>query len=474
MDLELSEEQRRVLQLLTDGHNVFLTGGGGVGKSFVIHAAVAQAKAQQKRVAITAPTGVAGELIGGTTLHALLGLGLAKDPVDRLLVAALRSNKIKNRWKAIDFLVIDEVSMLSPDLWTKVDRVARAVRQVYDKPLGGIQLLLCGDFYQLPPVPDAGQPPDAATFCFDTDVWQQCNLHTVVLTRTFRQEGDDAFAQLLHRLREGEYTAEDIDLLVGRVGAQLDGFAHIVPTRLYARRANVDKINADSLEALGEVETQVYQAGVYWELCVPKGAPLTDNRRKMMVDALKHAASEAKSVVKSELTLKVGAQVMLLCNLDMAQGLVNGSKGVVVNFAMPEHGSKVMPVVRFSNGVELMVQRHSWETVVEQAGTVYFKQVPLALAWALTIHKAQGVSLDCAEIQLDDSVFERGQAYVALSRVRTLGGLRLLSFHRSALKTHPRVKQFYSSLSSCVSKRPRSPDDAGSQPCKKSRRPLLF
>jgi ATP-dependent DNA helicase PIF1 len=448
---ELTPEQANVLALLRDGHNVFLTGGGGVGKSFVIHAAVNDARCRQKVVAITAPTGVAAELIGGGTLHSLLGLGLAKDDVEKTVASALKSGKIKNRWMALNLLVIDEVSMLSPDLFTKVDAVARAVRRQPHRPFGGIQLLLCGDFFQLPPVLNPPPLPHEPTFCFQTDVWVQCGLRAVQLTQTFRQLGDSRYAEMLNRLRFGDYNADDIDLLCGRVDAALVDFVDIVPTRLYARRINVDQINHDSLAALGEVETEVYNAAVHWELDVPKGVRIQDNKRAQMTHALQQVAAGEKHVVSKELTLKVGAQVMLVCNLDVENGLVNGSRGVVINFVQPDDGRKKMPVVKFMNGTEMMVNRFVWETAVEGAGTVFYRQVPLTLAWALTIHKAQGVSLDCAEIQLDDSVFAQGQAYVALSRVRTLNGLRLVSFKRTALKVHPLVKQFYSALDAATS-----------------------
>jgi len=447
--MELTTEQQHVLGLLRENCNVFLTGGGGVGKSFVIHAAVEAARAQGKQVAITAPTGVAAELIGGGTLHSLLGLGLAKESVEKTVRDALKSQKIRTRWTSLSLLVIDEVSMLSPDLFTKVDAVARAIRHCAHKPFGGIQLLLCGDFFQLPPVLNPPPLPHEPTFCFQTDVWAQATLTCVHLTETFRQQGDTAYAAMLNRLRLGDYNTDDIAMLISRVDAPLTDFAHIVPTRLFSRRVSVDEINNQSLDALGPTaETEVYSASVHWELETPKGVRLPDNKRATMVHALQQAASLEKHVVPKELTLKVGAQVMLVCNLDVENGLVNGSRGVVIGFVQPDDGRKKMPVVEFTNGQEMMIQRFVWETAVEGAGTVYYRQVPLTLAWALTIHKAQGVSLDCAEIQLDDSVFAQGQAYVALSRIRSLAGLRLVSFKRTALKTHPLVKSFYSTLKS--------------------------
>jgi ATP-dependent DNA helicase PIF1 len=451
---ELTREQTHVLECLDNGTNVFMTGGGGVGKSFVIKTAVERAQQNGKTVAITASTGVAADMIGGTTLHALLGLGLAKDPVDKLVACAFKSSKLQRRWRGIHLLVVDEVSMLDPDFFTAVDRVARALRRQPTIPFGGIQLLLSGDFFQLPPVMPRQRSASLPTFCFETEAWRDAALTVVQLTHIFRQHDDASFAALLNRARRGDYTHDDVDVLVQRVRAPLSEFAGIEPTRLYARRANVDEINEQSLRAIDCEDVHVYRSTVHWE--VEKGV-MNPNARQQMVRQLSQAAAaleSSMSMVKQELTLKVGAQVMLVCNLNVSAGLVNGSRGVVVRFALPPaappSATTLMPVVQFAKGQEVVVDRYCWEVQVEDAGTLYYRQVPLQLAWAVTIHKAQGLSLDCVELQLDNSVFEYGQAYVALSRVRSLAGLTLTAFAPRVLMAHPTVKAFYATLSSAA------------------------
>lgn len=446
---ELTSEQARVLQLLQDRHNVFLTGGGGVGKSFLIHTAVQHARAAGRRVAITASTGAAADVIGGTTLHALLGLGLAKDPVDKLVVAALRSHKIATKWQRLDVLIVDEVSMIDPAFFTAVDKVARAVRKQPDAPFGGLQLLLCGDFFQLPPVMPKTRDSALFSFCFQTDSWQSAQLHIVELTHIFRQVTDPMFTHLLQRARTGDYTVDDVDMLMQRVNVELVDFASIEPTRLFARRVNVDDMNHSNLAKLN-TQQETYNAHVRWTL----DADVNPARRDEMTKLLKHAAAnvDTHAAVKSEVTLKVGAQVMLLCNLNLQEGLVNGSRGVLTGFV--QQGGEQLPVVQFAKGRELTIDKFCWEIKVEDAGTIFYRQVPLQLAWAVTIHKAQGLSLDCVELQLDRSVFEYGQAYVALSRVRSLAGLRLTAFTRSTLMAHPLVKQFYASLATASAPAP--------------------
>lgn len=439
---ELTSEQARVLQLVQERHSVFLTGGGGVGKSFLIHTAVDQARAAGKRVAVTASTGAAADVIGGTTLHALLGLGLAKDPVDKLVVAALRSHKITKKWQRLDLLIVDEVSMIDPDFFTAVDRVARAVRRQPDAPFGNLQLLLCGDFFQLPPVLPKMRDPAQPSFCFQTDSWAAAQLHIVELTHIFRQVSDPTFTHLLQRARTGDYTVDDVDTLMQRVDVELVDFVNIEPTRLFARRVNVDEMNDFNLAQL-DTQTETYVAHVRWVL---DAESVNATRRDEMTRVLKQAAAnvDTHTAVKSEMTLKVGAQVMLLCNLNLAEGLVNGSRGVITRF-VPQGGEQ-LPVVQFAKGQELTIDKFCWEIKVEDAGTIFYRQVPLQLAWAVTIHKAQGLSLDCVELQLDRSVFEYGQAYVALSRVRSLAGLRLTAFTPATLMAHPLVKAFYASL----------------------------
>lgn len=465
----MSPEQSRVGEHISAGQNVFLTGGGGVGKSFIINAVVASEREKGRVVAVCASTGAAADHIGGTTLHSFLGLGLATDPLPQLIASL--SLKIKQRWQRTDLLVIDEISMVDPAFFEKIDGIARFIRRQPSAPFGGMQLLLSGDFFQLPPVITTSHTgtegrariaPDTLLFCFQTRAWTEAVQQTVDLKYSFRQAGDMAYYELLTRARVGECTMDDIDLLVGQINADLSEAARngIQPTRMHARRTNVDLINLEKLKELGDAEGHVYTGNFSYTVQAKRGREEDDGTsialgsttRQAKVTQLqkKVAAMQAYSntPTKMEVELRVGAQVMLLCNLDVANGLVNGSRGVICGFSSTAGTATPQPIVKFARSdAELVIQSYSWEYKQDNIGSVFFNQIPLQLAWAITIHKAQGLSLDCVEMALDKSVFERGQAYVALSRVRSLAGLRLLSFKPAVIVAHPLVIQFYNSVS---------------------------
>lgn len=446
-EVSLSPEQEAVVDCVFEGQNIFMTGPAGVGKSHVIRTIVERAREEGLRVALTASTGVAADLLGGTTIHTQLGLGLAKEPVEQLVNKARRSRKIKAKWSGLHLLVIDEVSMLDPDFFCKLDAILKGIYQS-DEPFGGLCLLLSGDFYQLPPVLDRNRDPAAPKFVFQTEAWRNGNITTVELTAIYRQRGDPTLGEVLRRVRTADHTVEDVEVLFSRKGAQLNLPEGIEPTCMYSRKQRVDAINDRKLAELPEdAESQTFTGSSFWQL----DTALTRSKRRRTTEPPKpkpekeQMLREAQAVIlrnvptPTTLQLKVGAQVMLLANLDQENGLVNGSRGVVTEFR------DGMPVVKFAN-CEFPVPPYSWEYVVDGAGIVTYRQTPLRLAWAITIHKAQGLSLDFVEMAVDASVFECGQAYVGLSRVRNLQGLRLTEFKPQYLKAHPLVKQFYNQL----------------------------
>lgn len=426
----ISEAQQSALDCALSGENVFITGGAGVGKSFLTSSIVDGLKEQGSAVKVTASTGAAACLVNGQTLHSLLGLGLAQESVELLISRALRNRKIVKTWREIDTLVIDEVSMIHPVFFTKLEKVAAAVRHS-TLPFGGIQIILVGDFFQLPPVPERGQSPSDPKFIFQTETWSRLQLRCVELTQIFRQDDDSEFAQTLRRIRRGVVEDEDVNLLFERLHADIDHAEGVIPTQLYARRDIVDKLNQQHLETLDG-------PSVFCEYEMTSSlATELDGTSKHALDALHRYTEEVCKNMRAvkQLELKVGAQVMMTVNRPDLD-LVNGSRGVVVRFVGD------VPVVRFA-GSTVMVSPHTWKHTRELVGEVLTSQIPLQHAWALTIHKAQGVSLDCAEISLDRSVFEFGQAYVALSRVRALSGLKLVGFKTNVIRADPIVTTFY-------------------------------
>ncbi|XP_043843659.1 ATP-dependent DNA helicase PIF1 [Dromiciops gliroides] len=409
---QLSQEQAQVLSAALRGKSIFFTGSAGTGKSYLLKRILGSLP--PKGTVVTASTGVAACHIGGTTLHAFAGIGSGKAPLAQCVALAQRPS-IRQSWLSCQRLVIDEVSMVEASLFDKLEAVARAVRQ-QDKPFGGIQLIICGDFLQLPPVTKNNQPPQ---FCFQAKSWRKCIQLTMELTEVWRQT-DQTFISLLQAVRLGRCSDEVTQQLkaTAKHKVERDG---ILATRLCTHQDDVALTNERRLQQLpGQIYS--YEA--------------VDSDPDMV------RTLDSQCPVSHLLQLKLGAQVMLVKNLAVSQGLVNGARGVVVGFEADGRG---LPRVKFLCGITEVVRTERW-TVHGPGGQLLTRQqLPLRLAWALSIHKSQGMTLDCVEISLA-RVFESGQAYVALSRARSLQGLRVLDFDPSVVRCDPRVLKFYASL----------------------------
>jgi len=425
----LTDEQQEVIKTLASGVNVFMTGSGGTGKSHVIKSLpqllaplLKEKLGHDPVICCTALTGCAALLLGAdaSTLHSWAGIGLGKDDVAELVFKIQRNGRSKKHWKQTDLLIIDEISMLTLDLLDKLDDIGKRMRRS-SAPFGGIQLLLVGDFCQLPPVIKDGD----LQFAFESSRWNTIVQRTIELKEIHRQK-DPVFQTVLGEARRGSLSLESITLLKGRMGLDWKK-QKIRPTLLFPKNAEVDMINAANLKALKGIRP--FMAGF-------KSSPKTkvDLTGEAFLRAV--AALDKDAMYRPKLELAVGAQVMLVKNLDVAGGLVNGSRGVVVRFA--EDGS---PVVEFLNGRLVPMALQEWP--IDGWVGVSRTQYPLRLAWACTIHKAQGATLDSALIDIGEGVFEVGQAYVALSRVKSLDSLFVHSFSPEAFRLHTKVEAFY-------------------------------
>ncbi|KAK8384958.1 hypothetical protein O3P69_014492 [Scylla paramamosain] len=408
----LTAEQRRVVQAVSSGQNVFFTGSAGTGKSFLLQHLVGSLPPES--TFITASTGVAASHIGGCTLHAFAGVGTGEGSLEQCLRLASRKAVVQ-QWRQCQHLIIDEVSMVDGLFFEKLEAIARAVRK-NNKPFGGIQLILCGDFLQLPPVTRRGE---RRVFCFQTSAWERCVTLTLELTDVKRQD-DPEFIQILQAVRLGRCSEEAAERLQQTVDncVERDG---IKASRLCTHRDDVDHINTAHLNELSGKERVFVSVD-------------SDVEQKGVLDA--------NTPVGSHLVLKVGCQVMLTKNLEVGRGLVNGARGVVTAFT---HGNTGNPMVRFLCGVTTEIKYEKWSVMMTAGYHVTRKQLPLQLAWAFSIHKSQGMTLDCAEMSFS-RVFEAGQVYVALSRARNLQGLKVLDFNPSCVRAHPDVLKFYHNL----------------------------
>eukprot|EP00850_Spirogloea_muscicola_P007305 SM000036S13349 [mRNA] locus=s36:729059:731408:- [translate_table: standard] len=440
-----SAAQMRVLRAIAEGRSVFVTGSAGTGKSFLLAHVLATLRSAAMygpdAVFVTASTGLAACNIGGTTLHSFAGIGLGRESAADLTSRILGRREARLRWLRAKALILDEVSMVDGDLFDKIEKIARNLKQS-EKPFGGIQLVVTGDFYQLPPVKEGGQPQ---RFAFEAESWGRCMGMQLELRHVFRQADRD-FVGLLNELRQGRCSAGTLQRLQScSSGAQLasaQGGDGIEPTRLYPHKVDVARENLGRLQQLrGEELTFV-------AMDIGGG----EHQRKLL-DATQAAR---------EVRLRVGAQVMLVKNLDQGAGLVNGARGVVEAFVTPvslaslgenaPHARQISasgrwPSVRFAclGGSPQVVGPESWS--INEGPKVLAKrvQVPLALGWALSVHKCQGMTLDRVETDLSKA-FDDGMVYVALSRVRSLEGLVLSGFDPRRIKVNPKVASFYEQI----------------------------
>ena len=400
--------QLQALHIMLSGMSVFLTGAPGAGKTYVLNEFIRRSRHLGKSVAVTASTGIAATHIGGTTIHSWSGLGIRDvlTPLDKEILYTHAN--LRKRYLGTDILVIDEVSMLHGKRLDMVNELAKHLRED-ERPFGGMQVVLVGDLFQLPPVDRTNGPAD---FVHTSVAWAELDPQICYLTEQHRQAGD-RLLDVLEAMRRGEVEDWHTEALMERLGKRPDADAAV--TRLYAHNIDVDSINRRHLAALGGDGHLFYMQ--------TKG-------RAAKVEQL------TKSVLAPEqLELKVGAEVMFVAN-DFPNGYVNGSRGKVVGF---KNGSPLVELA--GTGREIVVEPHSWALEEDGKRNAEVAQLPLRLAWAITIHKSQGMSLDAAEIDLSKS-FTPGMGYVALSRVRSLDGVYLNGINRMAMQLHPAIYEF--------------------------------
>jgi len=447
-EIKLTERQEYAFKLLKEGKSIFLTGPAGGGKSYLINL-FKKYYSDSLNIAVTATTGIAAISIGGTTIHSCLGLGLGNVTVKQLHEKVMKTPYLKKRWKTIDVLIIDEISMLSPDLFDTIEAVARAVRlgaprllvstndvsgesgeskedkksliknQVNGQPaFGGIQIIATGDFAQLPPV-------KCDKFCFEASTWDSVIQETVFLDQIVRQRNPE-FQDVLNSIRKGEITKKVKELLKSRENVELKNEFGIKPTKIFMTNAEIDFNNEKELDLLAEKGNEFHE--FVWSV------------EFFSSERVKDYAKDLEKIRKSclatdRLQICEEAQVMLLKNIDLEAGLANGSRGVIVGF---EAG---YPVVRFLNGEERTIYHDSWDFYENERKWATVTQLPLKVAWCISSHKCQGMTLDFAEVDLS-SVFEYGQAYVALSRVKNPEGLCIRNLNFSKIKAHPKYLEF--------------------------------
>lgn len=342
-------------------------------------------------------------------------------------------------WKGTDILIVDEVSMMSQKLFEMLDAIGKHIRK-NKKPFGGIQLIFSGDFYQLPPVGNKDEP-ETCRFCFESPLWFDTFPleNHVQLTKIFRQN-DEIYQNILNQIREGRIKRSSNERLLDNVGKEVPNDLIIKPTKLYPTRNKVDYINQTEMNKLTGQE-HLFNLKYHTDL------PMTNKEKIMRTQFTREQIELELNYLKGNLRcdeivkLKLGSQVMCIVNIELTNGgmICNGSQGIVVGFQ--EQG---LPVVKYNNGYQMVMSYNIWPS--ENIPGIGVSQVPLILAWALTIHKAQGSTLDVAEVDVGSGIFECGQTYVALSRVKSLEGLYLSSFDVRRIKINGKAQEFYEKL----------------------------
>lgn len=429
--MNLSKEQELVFEKYINGENLFITGVGGTGKTKIIQLIADDAKEKEKKFQVCAMTGCAAVLLNckANTLHSWAGIGLARGSINDVVSRVIKSKFRRKNWNSIELLIIDEVSMLSEKLFIILDTIAKIIKK-NQKPFGGIQIIFAGDFHQLPPI---GEDDDekSINFCFESELFDLTFKNQILLKTIFRQK-DPKYQKILSEIRTGKLKSSSLKIL-NKYIRDPEPDMLIKPPILLAKRKNVDYINQTELSKL-EIVGKEYNLKEHNQDDEEKNK-FTNEDKNYELRYLKN-----NILAEEKLVLKVGAQVMCIANIDIegTNAIVNGSQGIVIDI------KDDLPIVKFKNGEIRIIKEHLWKSEIIPG--IGIKQIPLIHAWAITIHKAQGLTLESAQIDIGQNIFECGQTYVALSRLVSLEGLYLIAFSPSKIKLYKKVIEFYEKL----------------------------
>ncbi len=449
MSMKLTKKQEEALYHMKTGKNVFLTGAAGTGKTYLLQHFIDWYKRKiidENDLYITSTTGLSAILINGVTIHRYAGIGLGDKDVQTLYNKIIKIKNVRRRWQHTKILIIDEISMMDPILFDKLEELARLIRRK-NEPFGGIQIILSGDFLQLPPVNSSG-------FCFESNSWKY--IDGIYYFNEILRQNNNVLQNVLNKIRIGKVDEEVHNTLSSCIGKNLLHDDNIIPTLLFSVKHMVLQYNNKELKKLIDLEKQQKEFIATYDIInkkpkntMKKHLTQTYLTQKDLTDkdvvTQKHDEQFYKDLINNQyqiddkITLTIDSQVMLIINMP-DEGLANGCKGIVIDFDELQ-----FPIVRFTNKKTLVIREHAF-TIEEDDMIVVKKQIPLILAWAITIHKAQGMTLEYIKTDIGSSIFEYGQAYVVLSRIKDISGLSLINIDYSKIKAHPKILDYYKTL----------------------------
>jgi len=410
----LNTEQQEALDSFKKEKSIFLTGPAGTGKSVTLKEIIKYCEEENKNFGVTATTGTAGFLISGKTLHSYLGIGLAKDsPKEMFEFVRYKLTHVAKKLRELDVLIIDEISMLDKELFEKISAYLCLLRR-NSKPFGGLQLVLTGDFCQLEPV--------NGEYCFLSDVWKKINMETIYLHKLIRQDGDTKFQKMLSKFRYGICSEKNYQTLLSLKNTE---FGDVKPTKLYPRNVDVDRINKEEYDKL-----------------IKSGAEIIKYTTKLPSTNKKDKERSDKWIKSLELPeyveLCIGAQVVILANINQDAGIVNGTRGVIISL------NKNRVTIKRVNGMIIDIEYHKSVNIEDKDLVVEY--MPLKLAYALSIHRSQGMTLDAVEIDIGQKIFAAGQAYTAISRAKNLKSIKVVAVSKNSFIVNQFVKDFYQKI----------------------------
>ena len=425
-----------IIALIEDGNNIFVTGGAGVVKSYTLNKLRDK---YGKKLHITSTTGISAINVNGQTLHSWAGIGLADKPIVDIVNKIRRKPTLYKTLLCCEMLAIDEISMLDNITFDYVSEVLKAVRE-NDKPFGGIQVLIFGDFFQLPPV---RMKEDGKDFCFNSQAWKELNLKTVLLKEVKRQS-EKELSETLNNVRIDKTSAEDLKVFYKR-DVEPDYEAPKDILQIFGTNADADSYNDKCFNEIPERpytyeakdELYIYNDIGEESVDIINAKDITDKISKYDLMALKKFNEDCKAPEKLE--LKEGCRVMLLKNIDVKRGLANGSCGTVKQLTSGSID------ILFDNGVRANLEPAEFEYIKEGRTKIKRTQYPLRLAYGITIHKSQGMTFDKLVVNFN-RIFDYGQAYVALSRTKTLEGLVIRGFDHNKIVANKEFVDFYKKL----------------------------